>query len=95
MHTVLDSASIILIFAAIVLTSIYFLYVTAKHELAPMEDQGIVIAQLTTAPNATLEQTELYSTAVNKIYQSFPETERIFTLDGISGLNSSIIGIGI
>lgn len=83
------------VFAALILISIYFLYSTSKSELAPNEDQGVIISQLTTAPNSTLAQTQLYSNQVNKIYRSFPETERIFQLDGVSGLNSSIIGMGL
>ena len=43
----------------IILVSNYFLYVTSKSELAPQEDQGIIIALVTTAPDATLEQTQL------------------------------------
>ena len=34
--------------------SIYFLYTGAKSELAPQEDQGVIITQSTPAPNATL-----------------------------------------
>ena len=34
-----------LVFAALVLGSIYFLYTSANSELAPQEDQGVVIAQ--------------------------------------------------
>jgi multidrug efflux pump len=47
------------VFAIIILTSNYFLYATSKTELAPQEDQGILIAQLTTAPNASLQNTQL------------------------------------
>jgi len=91
----LDHLPVTAVFAVIVLTSIYFLYATSKHELAPVEDQGIIISQLTTEPNASLHQTELYSNEVFKIYQSFPETERVFQLNGINGLNSAIVGMGL
>lgn len=91
----LDTLRVTFIFAAIILTSIYFLYSTAKSELAPVEDQGIIIAQLTAAPNATLAQTQLYANQVYQIYKQFPETERVFELDGINGLNSSILGMGL
>ena len=84
---------VIIIFAVIILISIYFLYTSSKSELAPQEDQGIIISLLTTAPNAALEQTQLYSQQVYSIFSSFPETEHVFQLDGISGLNSSIAGM--
>ncbi len=91
----LDFLPVTVVFSAIILGSIGFLYVTSNSELAPTEDQGVIIAQLTAAPNATLGQTQLYANQVNRIYGSYPETERIFQLDGINGLNSSIIGMGL
>ncbi len=95
LHTSLDTLKVTAIFATIILLSIYFLYSTSKAELAPMEDQGIIITQVTTAPNATLAQTQLYSDAVYQTYKTFPETERVFQIDGVNGLNSSIVGMGL
>lgn len=91
----LDTLSVTLVFAALILISIGFLYLSSKSELAPVEDQGVIISQLTAAPNATLEMTQLYANQVNKLYNTFPETERVFQLDGLSGLNTSIIGMGL
>lgn len=95
LHDSLNFLKVTIVFTIIILLSIYFLYTTSKAELAPQEDQGIILTQLTTSPNATLAQTQLYSNAVNKIYNSFPETARTFQLDGISGLNSSVLGMGL
>ncbi len=95
LHSSLDTLMVTAVFAVIILLSIYFLYSTSKSELAPMEDQGIIISQVITAPNATLAQTQLYSNAVYQIYKSFPETQRVFQIDGTSGLNTSIVGMGL
>lgn len=95
LHSSLDTLYVTAVFAGIILVSIYFLYSSAKSELAPDEDQGIIISQLTAAPNAALGQTQLYSDEILKIYQSFPETERVFQLDGTGGLNMSIVGMGL
>lgn len=91
----LATLPVTLVFAVIILSSIGFLYATSKSELAPTEDQGVIVSQLTAAPNATLGLTQLYANQVNKLYTTFPETERVFQLDGINGLNSSIIGMGL
>ena len=93
LHHSLDYLSVTATFACIVLGSIYFLYATSNSELAPQEDQGIIITQLTAAANASLAQTQLYSNQVLKIAETFPETDHIFQLDGINGLNTSIAGI--
>lgn len=95
LHDSLDYLPVIGVFAAIVLTSIYFLYSTSKSELAPQEDQGIIISQLTASPNATLAQTQLYSDQVYGIYKKYPEMGRVFQIDGAGGLNTSIIGMGL
>ncbi len=95
LHGSLNTPLVTAVFSVIILVSIYFLYSTSKSELAPVEDQGIIISQVAAAPNATLEQTQLYSNEVSKIYMSFPETEKVFQLDGIGGLNVSIVGMGL
>lgn len=89
----LNNSSVVAVFAVIILISIYFLFVTSQSELAPIEDQGVIITQLTTSANSSLQQTQLYANQVYKIYTRFPETMRVFQLDGISGLNSSILGM--
>jgi multidrug efflux pump len=70
-----------LVFAFIVLSSIYFLFTSAKTELAPIEDQGVVITQSIAAPNSTLQQRQLYSREVYRIFAAHPETEHVFQLD--------------
>src|SRR5712692_972094 len=89
----LNSLPVVAVFAVIVLSSIYFLYATSKSELAPQEDQGVILSLLTTAPNATLQQTQLNSRQVYELFAAFPETDHVFQLDGISGLNSGIAGM--
>jgi multidrug efflux pump len=84
---------VVMVFAAIILLSNYFLFITSASELAPQEDQGIVIAQVTAAANASLAQTQLYSNAVNQIYRTYSETDHIFQVDGNPRLNMSIVGM--
>ena len=72
LHGSLNTLPVTLVFAAIVLFSIYFLFASAKTELAPTEDQGVVITQSVAAPNATLQQRQMYSRQVYKIFASHP-----------------------
>lgn len=95
LRDVLDALPVAGVFAALILLSIGFLYSSSKSELAPQEDQGVIISQLTASPNATLGQTQLYADQVYKIYTTFPETERVFQIDGANGINTSIIGMGL
>ena len=81
LHRTLGYVAVTAVFALIVLGSIYFLYIGAKSELAPQEDQGILISSSTSAPNATLVQRQLYSREVYKDIASHPETDHVFQLD--------------
>ncbi len=81
LHGSLNTLPVTLVFAAIVLGSIYFLWTSAKTELAPQEDEGVIITQSIAAPNATLQQRQLYSHQVYQIFASHPETEHVFQLD--------------
>jgi multidrug efflux pump len=69
------------VFAVIVIVSNYFLYAATKSELAPQEDQGVIITQSIAAPNATLQQRQLYSQEVYRIFAGHPETAHVFQLD--------------
>ncbi|MFT4059707.1 MAG: efflux RND transporter permease subunit [Legionella sp.] len=84
---------VVAVFAVIILLSNYFLFMTSASELAPQEDQGIIIAQVTAAANSSLAQTQLYANEANRIYRNYPETDHIFQVDGSTGLNTSIIGM--
>jgi multidrug efflux pump len=77
----LNTISVTLVFAVIVLGSIYFLYANAQHELAPQEDQGFIIAAVSSAPTATLEQRTHYAKEIYRTFTTFPETETVFQLD--------------
>ncbi len=93
LHGSLDYLPVTAVFALIVLASVGFLYATSSSELAPQEDQGILISILSTAPNASLEQTQSSSRRLYESFASWPETDHVFQIDGVSGLNSSLGGM--
>jgi multidrug efflux pump len=81
LHGSLNYLPVTAVFAVIVLGSIYFLYSTTKSELAPQEDQGVIITLQTAAANATLEQRLMYSKQVFDVFMSHPETDHVFQLE--------------
>jgi multidrug efflux pump len=93
LHGTLNSLPVVGVFAVIIFVSIYFLFVNSKSELAPQEDQGFIIAMFTAAPDATLQQTQLYSEQVAEILSPVPEIEHLFRVEGISGVNAGIAGL--
>ncbi|CAN5900659.1 efflux RND transporter permease subunit [soil metagenome] len=68
-------------FAVLVLVSIFFLYTATNSELAPQEDQGVIITLATSAPNSTIDQRQIYSREVYKMGSGHKETGHVFQLD--------------
>ena len=60
-------------------------YMFSQRELAPAEDQGVVFSVVQAAPNATIEQTKLFSTQILDVYRSIPETAATFQLINPTG----------
>jgi multidrug efflux pump len=61
------------------------LYVLSQRELAPAEDQGVVFGIVQAAPNATLDQTKLYVSKINDVFESFPESANTFQITSPGG----------
>lgn len=70
-----------LVFAGLILCSIYFLYSSSRTELAPQEDQGVVLGFFSAAPDATLDQRQLYTKKVYEIFSTYPEKDHVFQID--------------
>ena len=65
-----------LVFALIVLVSIWFMFVTSKNELAPTEDQSILFFQAVAPQTATVEYNQVYAKQIVDIFETFPEYTR-------------------
>jgi multidrug efflux pump len=77
----LNTVPVTIIFAIIILSSIYFLASGAKSELAPDEDQGFFGLISTAAPNATTSQDAIWDKAMARHVLQLPEYEHTFQVD--------------
>ena len=82
LHASLESLPPILLFALVVLVSIFFMFVTSKSELAPVEDQSILFFQATGPQTATIEYNEAYTREIVKAFETIPEYHESFFLLG-------------
>ena len=80
LDSTLKTVPVVLTFALIILSSIYFLYTSAQRELAPNEDQGFLGTFSTASSNATLEQRLLYAAEARKVGEKFPEIIHSFQI---------------
>lgn len=53
-------------------------YPGMRQELSPLEDRGTILANVTAPDGATLDYTNRYALALEKIGQDYPEFDRIF-----------------
>lgn len=77
-------------FAAIVLVSLYFMFMLTSRELAPTEDQSILFAIANGPQTATLNYNETYARQLVSIFESIPEYKESFVLMGFAGDTSTV-----
>ena len=58
--------------------AIVLVFPTMKQELSPLEDRGVILANITAPDGATLDYTDRYAKAVEKISQPYKEFDRVF-----------------
>ena len=69
-----------------------WLFTTAKSELSPMEDRGVIAMPIRAPDGSTLEYTARYLDALDKITAAYPEFDRRFLFIG-GGQVSSAFGV--
>lgn len=77
----LNYLAVTAVMSAIILGAIYYLYSTSMSELAPQEDQGVLISIAFNNPTATVDQRQLYANQVYDVFKEFPETDHVFQLN--------------
>jgi multidrug efflux pump len=93
LHNVLSTKSVVIVMAGLLLLATVALGITAQSELAPEEDQGIVVGQIVGAPNATAQQMNVYATQMFELARELPEYEQMFQLTGVPTVNQGIGGV--
>lgn len=82
-------------FALIVVGSMVSLFLSLPNELAPAEDQGMVIGFGLAPEGATIDYTDRYGKQMEDIYESVPEQNRFFKIIGFGDVTSAIGFIGL
>lgn len=79
---VLDRRWIVLLVMAAAAGGSWWLFHTAKSELAPLEDRGVVLANVNAPDGATLAYTARYLREIEAIGRDYPEFDRVFVVAG-------------
>jgi len=84
LQSVMGYRPLTLLVAAVVFLSIPFLFLGTRSELAPTEDQGLILVSGTAPSTATLHYLNTYGKQMGEIFKKFPETGGLFQINGIS-----------
>ena len=93
LHHAMNGWPVFLLIPVVALLLLIPFFKFTPDELAPNEDQGLIIAFSQAAPNATVDQTALYAQQVSDVFAGFPETANIFQLVGMGSPNLAIGGM--
>ena len=64
---------------------------TMRQELAPIEDRGVILANINGPDGATLAYTRKYAEAIENIAQDYPEFDRIFVNVGNPSVAQGVV----
>lgn len=91
LNSLLDTRAVILVFAAVVILILPYLYTHTASETAPEEDQGFFFVMATAPQYATINYIEAYTKPFDKIYASFPEAENYFTVNSSQPVSGMVL----
>jgi multidrug efflux pump len=69
----------------------WWLFTTAKSELAPMEDRGVIFMPVSGPDGATLAFTTRYLDRIGEITAGYPEFDRVFLFAGNPAVNQGFV----
>jgi len=86
----LDRRKWIMAGACLIYASCIWLYATLPVELAPGEDQGIILTVMSGPTSSNIDYTERYSNVLKKLYMNIPERDHLGIVNGYGGVDSAI-----
>ena len=93
LHALLDTPAVPIAMGGIVLVLLGAMVKLAQSELAPQEDQGLVMAQVVGPANATATQMQGYAKQVFDAAHAIPEYQQMFQITGVPSTNAGIGGV--
>jgi hydrophobe/amphiphile efflux-1 (HAE1) family protein len=83
--------TILILGGVLVLTGV--LYMSTPRELAPDEDQGVLLALIKAPQYGNLDYLEKTTGEVFKAFKSIPEEAHVFTINGYAGVRQAFSGL--
>ena len=84
---------VLILLGVALLGGVFYLFRTSKSQLAPQEDQGVVMYQLIGPPDATLQQMQTYTHQIFNMARTLPEYRQAFQMIGVPAQNQGLGGV--
>ena len=93
LKSLLTTWPVMIVLGGLLIVLLLVMFSMAQSELAPEEDQGVVLSQVVGSPTATSDQMLTYSDQVFNVAKNTPEYTQMFQITGVPTLNSGIGGV--
>ncbi len=93
LSSVLETHGVMIVMGFLFLGVTVFLFMTSARELAPQEDQGIVLYSMIGPANVTADEMQRNAQAIQKIARTEPEYAQMFQITGAPVLNQGLGGV--
>jgi multidrug efflux pump len=87
---VLGARWVVLLVMAAAGAGSWWLFTTAKSELAPLEDRGVILATVNAPDGATMDYTQRYMQAIERVGMDYPEFDRVFVVTGAPTVSQGV-----
>ncbi|HZV65284.1 MAG TPA: efflux RND transporter permease subunit [Telluria sp.] len=93
LHSLLDTWPVLIVMGVLLSLCLGLMFKMSQSELAPEEDQGIVLSQVVGAPTATSDQMLVYADQIFEIAKATPEYAQMFQITGVPTINAGFGGV--
>ena len=93
LRSLLVTWPVLLVMGVLFALCLALMFKMSKSELAPEEDQGIVLSQVVGPPTATITQMQTYADQIFQAAKAMPEYAQMFQLTGVPSTNAGIAGM--
>ena len=93
LRSLLQTVPVLVTMGVLLFVLLIVMFKMSQSELAPEEDQGVVLSQVVGSPTATSDQMQTYAQQVYDIAHSIPEYKQMFQITGVPTVNQGIGGV--
>lgn len=93
LHSLLGTWPVLIAMGVVLSLLLGVMFKMSQSELAPEEDQGVVLSVVAGPPTATADQMQVYANQVFEVAKGLPEYKQMFQITGVPTINQGFGGV--